>query len=377
MIGFKPFLKYCVVGFLGTAIDVGSLYILVEFVRLPLLVATTASFLLAVTNNFLLNNFWTFKSKSKNYRKLYIKFFIVSCVGLLLTNLSMFLQVELIGIWYVYAKLITSGLVLSWNFLGNKYWTFSIKERTLVIPKEFPYFLTIVIPAYNEENRLGPTLLAINDYLQAKKLSAEIIVVDDGSTDGTSQIVETQKSTIKNLFLLTLPKNQGKGYAFKKGVEFARGENILLVDADNSTPIQEFDKLLAALNEHDIAIGSRYLKDSHIHIRQPFFRVLVGRFGNALIQIFLVDKIKDTQCGFKLFKHAVAKEIFSRQKVHRWGFDMEALAIAKMLDYQIVEVPVSWLNSSDTRLRPIRDTFRTFFELIYIKLNLLSGRYRD
>ena len=288
-------------------------------------------------------------------------------------------QVLVLGIWYIYAKLITSALVLAWNFLGNKYWTFLIKNRQVVIPREFEYLFSIIIPAFNEEKRIVLTLMAVSNYLQTKKYSAEIIVVDDGSRDNTSEIVRTRKKVIHNLNLFTLAKNKGKGYAVKVGIENAKGKYILFTDADNSTPIEELDKLYVALQENksDIAIGSRYILGSNLRVRQPYYRVLIGRIGNLLIRLFLIENIKDTQCGFKLFKYAAAKDIFSRQKIRRYGFDMEALAIAKMLNYKIEEIPVSWINSADSRLRPIRDALQTLMEFMYIKLNLLSGRYKD
>src|SRR5690606_13949319 len=136
---------------------------------------------------------------------------------------------------------------------------------------------------------------------------------------------------------ISLEKNQGKGHAVGKGIEASCGEYILFTDADHSTPIEDLDKLLKAMKSDgvDIAIGSRYLKGSDVKIRQSRFRVVMARLGNLLIRLFLIRGIRDTQCGFKLFKHNVAREIFSRQKVKRWGFDMEVLAIAEMLDYKI------------------------------------------
>lgn len=290
----------------------------------------------------------------------------------------MYFQVEILNIWYIYAKLITSGVVLAWNFLGNKYWTFLITHRAVDVPEQFAFQLSIVIPAFNEENRIKTTLLSIYDFLEEKNIDAEVIVVDDGSTDKTLDIIQSKKTKFKNLSLISLDKNQGKGFAVKTGVERAQGELILVTDADNSTPIEEFAKMLSAMDQgYDIVIGSRYLKDSSIKIKQPFSRIMIGRIGNFLIRLFVVNNIKDTQCGFKLFKHDVAKEIFSRQKIKRWGFDMEVLAIAQLLNFKTKEVPVSWFNSTDTRLRPVRDALGTFWELIYVKLNLMSGRYED
>lgn len=236
---------------------------------------------------------------------------------------------------------------------------------------------SIVIPAYNEEHRIKGTLLLINDYIQTKKLSAEIITVSDGSTDKTNEVIESCKNKMQNLSSIYLRENHGKGHAVKCGVEMSRGKYILFADADNSTPIEELEKLLNALknNRAQIAIGSRYLHGSKIQIKQPKLRFAIGRIGNLLISLFLLDGIKDTQCGFKLFEHKAAKEIFSMQKVKRFGFDMENLVIANLLGYKIVEVPVSWFNSPESRLRPIKDALITLKDLIRIKLNLWSGRY--
>lgn len=374
---FGPFLKYCVVGATGTFIDLASLYVFVEYYSIPILGATVLSFLLAVTNNFILNKIWTFKSKSKNYRKLYIKFLMVSLIGLGLTVTSMYVMVNLIGVWYMFAKALTSLMVLVWNFLANKLWTFRLAERKLIFNENLQFELSIIIPAYNEENRIKNTLLAIKDYLENNNLNAEIIVVNDGSTDQTLKIIEDYKEKIPNMKQISYDKNQGKGFAVKSGVEASRGKYILFTDADNSTPIEEFEKLFQKMKlaGAKIAIGSRYLHGSDVKIKQPYYRIAIGRIGNLLIRLFLIDGVQDTQCGFKLFEHKAAREIFSFQKIKRFGFDIEALVVAENLGYPVVEVPVSWFNSSESRVRPIRDAFRTFRDLVHIKLNLWSGRY--
>lgn len=375
--GLKPFIKYSFVGITGTMIDISVFYFFNKILSFELYLSGTIAFLLAVINNFTLNRIWTFKNTSKNTRKLFIKFVIVSCIGLILTLLSLYFLVKIFKIDSVYAKIMTSGIVVIWNFLGNKYWTFSIKPRNINIPEQFIYDLSIIIPSYNEEKRLKKTILDIQEYFSRKAVKNEIIIVNDGSSDSTITLIQDLAENTKNLKLIDLKKNQGKGFAVKKGIEKALGKYILVTDADSSTPIEEYGKLIHSLEQgFDIGIGSRYLKKSKIKIRQPFHRIMIGRIGNFFIQLFLVNDIKDTQCGFKLFRHEVAKDLFSRQKIDRWGFDMEILAIAQLLDYKIVEVPVSWYNSSDSRLRPVRDALKTFLELIYIKLNLWSGRYK-
>jgi len=235
-------------------------------------------------------------------------------------------------------------------------------------------YLSIVIPAYNEEKRLPVTLQRIKDYLNKKNLSAEIIVVDDGSTDSTVEKIRQLK--IDNLKILQNAVNCGKGYAVKRGVLEAKGEYILFTDADNSTPIEELDNFLSQVDENTILIGSRYLKESKIEIKQPMFRVMIGRLGNFLIRLLLFENIKDTQCGFKLFPHKIAKGIFSQQRINRFGFDFEILKLAKLRGYRIRELPVTWLNSPISRVNPLKDTLRTFLELIFIRLNLIRGVYK-
>jgi dolichyl-phosphate beta-glucosyltransferase len=288
----------------------------------------------------------------------------------------MALFVYLLDIWYIASKLITSVIVLTWNFLANKNWTFTEKIRPLPAADRYDYDLTIVIPAFNEAKRIVNTIEAIHRYFERKGMTREIIVVDDGSDDDTAGVVNALRARIHDLHCVRYLPNRGKGYAVKIGVEKSRGEYILFTDADNSTPIEEFEKFYPLLSSHTkVVIGSRYMADSDVKIRQPLYRILLGRLGNFLIQVFLFDDIRDTQCGFKAFQHRAAKELFSRMKVSRFGFDIELLSIAHLLKYPVHEVPVTWYNSPESRIRPIKDALRTFSELLYIKLNLLSGRY--
>jgi len=273
------------------------------------------------------------------------------------------------------SKLITSGLVLMWNFLANKYWTF--KDRIFYFPcrEHYDYDISVIVPAYNEQKRIKKTLEVINNYFRNKPVTRQIIVVDDGSSDNTVGVVEDIKKEINDLSVITYNPNRGKGYAIRKGVEDSHGEYILFTDADNSTPIEEFEKFYPLLKDNSVVIGSRYITGSNIVVTQPWYRVLLGRFANILIQLFILDGVRDTQCGFKAFRHEAAREIFSRMKINRFGFDIEILAIARLLNFSVREIPVSWYNSGESRVRPVKDALSTFRELIYIKLNLWGGRY--
>ena len=246
-----------------------------------------------------------------------------------------------------------------------------------VIPQtgKYSYDVSIVIPAYNEERRIGETLRAIDRYFDGKPLTRQIIVVNDGSSDNTAEVLDALRGEITDLIVISDSPNHGKGYAVKKGVEASRGEYILFADADNATPIEEFDKFYPLLKDNKVVIGSRYLSESNIVVGQPRYRVLIGRIGNMLIQFLLLKGVRDTQCGFKAFQHEAAREIFSRMRINGFGFDIEILCIACLLNFPVKEAPVSWYNSSESRIRPIKDAIRTFGELVCIKLNLLTGRY--
>jgi dolichyl-phosphate beta-glucosyltransferase len=371
---FTVVVKYSVIGVMGTIIDIGGLFVLVNYFRFPVLAAATISFLLAVTNNYVFNKNWTFKSRSTNNRKLFIKFLIVHVIGLSINLSGIFVLVNLLGVWYIFAKIFITFFVLIWNFLANKLWTFRTKDQKNVNLNN-DLFLSIVIPAFNEEKRIAETLTKIKNYLSRKNLLAEIIIVNDGSKDKTDEVVGAFVG--ENVKLISLVKNHGKGFAIKKGIEGAKGKYVLFTDADNSTPIEEFDKFLDIINNDinnfDVLIGSRYLNINSVLIKQSKYRIVISRLGNFFIQLFLLDGIKDTQCGFKLFKTVIAKDIFSFQKVRR--FDIEVIVVAKNLGYKFVEVPVSWMNVGGSRLRPIKDVLITAKDLIYIKLNLWAGRY--
>jgi dolichyl-phosphate beta-glucosyltransferase len=289
----------------------------------------------------------------------------------------MWLLVHELRVWYIWAKLLTSALVLVWNFLANKYWTFRHHRGTPPAGPAVDYDLSIIVPAYNEEVRLEKTVRLIAGFVRAEARHAQILIVDDGSRDRTPEIAQKLASEFADVERVRAEKNEGKGYAVKLGVQAARGRKILFTDADNSTPIEELRTLEEAMrcSGAEIAIGSRYLKESQVKIKQGLPRILIGRIGNFLIRSFIIDGIRDSQCGFKLFTAEAARDIFAHTKVKRWGFDIEALAIANLRDYKVVEVPVSWYNAPGSRFRPVRDAMHTFAELVVIKMNLWGGRY--
>ncbi len=237
--------------------------------------------------------------------------------------------------------------------------------------------LSIVIPAYNEEARLPATLERVLDYLAGKQFAfAEIVVVDDGSRDGTAKLVESWQRDHANIRLVRNPGNRGKGFTVRHGALESRGEWILTTDADLSAPIVELDKLIAAAERENakVAIGSRALDRSLVGVHQSAFREFAGRVFNVLMRAVTGLPFRDTQCGFKLFEAAAAHEIFSRQILEGFSFDVEDLVIAKVLGHKAIEVPVVWNNVEGTKVSALSGA-ASYAALIGIRWRALAGRY--
>ncbi|MFZ0299870.1 MAG: dolichyl-phosphate beta-glucosyltransferase [Candidatus Sulfotelmatobacter sp.] len=237
---------------------------------------------------------------------------------------------------------------------------------------------SIVIPAYNEGTRLGATLERVLGYLRAQGWSAEaeVIVVNDGSRDNTADLVRGVAEKNPMLRLVENPGNRGKGYAVRNGMLNARGEVVVFSDADLSSPIEEMPKLLAALaGGADIAIGSRWLRAEMQTRRQSLHRQLFGRVFNLLLRIILGLQFKDTQCGFKAFTRRAAQTIFPLERIERWGFDPEILFLARKFGFRVEEVAVLWGHSGDTRIHPVMDGARMFWEMLRIRWYDLTGKY--
>ncbi|HXN24812.1 MAG TPA: dolichyl-phosphate beta-glucosyltransferase [Candidatus Dormibacteraeota bacterium] len=236
--------------------------------------------------------------------------------------------------------------------------------------------LSIIIPCYNEQIRLPGTLREIARYLQASKLEAEVIVVDDGSSDRTAAVAQSFVSEIPTLRVLSNEGNRGKGFSVRRGMLEARGRMVLFTDADLSAPIAEADKLLAALGTADVAIGSRALDRSLIALRQSVFREFAGVIFNKLVRVLLRLPFVDTQCGFKAFVREPCQIIFEQQRIARFGFDPEILYLGRHHGLRIVEIPVRWAHSSNTRVNMLRDSAMMFAEVLLIRWNAIRGRYR-
>jgi glycosyltransferase involved in cell wall biosynthesis len=208
-------------------------------------------------------------------------------------------------------------------------------------------YLSIIIPAYNEAERLPKTLLDMDKRLHAVDFSYEIVVVNDGSQDKTAEIVASMAKMIKGLRLLDLKENVGKGGAVRAGMLEAKGVVRLFADADNATSIDQFEKMMPLLKEgYGVVFGSRTAKGAKLDPPEPFYRQLIGKELNLIVQILLLWGVWDTQCGFKAFTAEVAEKVFSISRVRSWGFDVEILVLAKRFGYRIKEVPVHWVNDA-------------------------------
>jgi dolichyl-phosphate beta-glucosyltransferase len=229
--------------------------------------------------------------------------------------------------------------------------------------------LSIILPAYNEGKRIGVTIEKILDYFHSRNTSFEIIVVDDGSKDKGGEIFEDFSKKYPKVKILRHRTNLGKGATVKTGILEAKGDYIFFSDADLSTPIEEIEKLLRGVKEegYDIAIGSRGLPDSKILVPQPWYRQCIGRFFPWLVRFIVFQDIKDTQCGFKLFKKDVARELFSLQRITGFSFDVEILYLAKKRGYRVKEIPVVWSDSPGSKVRILRDSFLMLKDLLRIR----------
>ncbi len=235
---------------------------------------------------------------------------------------------------------------------------------------------SIIIPAYNESQRITATLDKVLAHIAQEKWDAEVLVVNDGSRDDTADIIRRYAETHSNVRLVENPGNRGKGYSVRNGMQQAKGEVLLFSDADLSSPIYEARKLFEALDSGaDVAIGSRWLQRETQTERQPLYRQLFGRLFNLMLRRVLGLPFKDTQCGFKAFSRRAADAIFPRQRIERWGFDPELLFLAKKFGLVTQEVPVEWAHDERSKISPIKDGLKIFLEMLQIRWNEVRGRY--
>lgn len=241
-------------------------------------------------------------------------------------------------------------------------------------------FLTIVIPAYNEEERLPASLQKIGDFLRRQSYRSEVLVVENGSSDDTSGVVQRYSAQVQatDPFVVRLLHSpQGKGVAVKTGMMAGKGEFLFICDADLSMPIEEVNKFLPPqldVKTYDVAIASREIEGS-VRYGEPVYRHLMGRVFNFIVRSLVIPDLEDTQCGFKCFTREAAREIFPLQTIQGWGFDIEVLYIARLRGFRLVEVPINWYYMAESRVNPIRDTISMLREVLKIRQNGHRGIY--
>ncbi len=236
--------------------------------------------------------------------------------------------------------------------------------------------LSIVVPAYNESARIGEALDRILSCIQSRDWDAEVLVVNDGSSDSTAAIVQQWMAHHERLHLVENDGNRGKGYSVRNGLLQAAGEIVMFTDADLSAPMEEAERLIQALEAGaDVALGSRWLDKQKQTLHQPLYRRFFGRCFNGVTRTVMGLPFKDTQCGFKAFRRDAAQTIFRLQTIERWGFDPEILFIARKLGYRIVEVPVTWGHDERSRISYLKDGMKMLEEMAEIRANSVRGRY--
>lgn len=234
-------------------------------------------------------------------------------------------------------------------------------------------FLSIIIPAYNEESRLPHTLAQVFSFLKKQNYTSEVIVVENGSNDNTYTLAQELTTTYSTLRVLH-NEEAGKGRAVQRGMLEAKGEYRIFCDADLSMPAEELVRFIPPHNETDIVIASREV-DGSVRYDEPHLRHLTGRVFNMLIRTFALPEIHDTQCGFKGFRADIAEDLFSRQTITGWAFDVEILYIAKLRGYQVVELPIPWYYRDESKISVLRDSWRMFLDILNIRKKARQGAY--
>ncbi|MDP3731398.1 MAG: glycosyltransferase family 2 protein [bacterium] len=238
-------------------------------------------------------------------------------------------------------------------------------------------YLSVIIPAYNEEKRISKTLLAVDSFLRRQNYEYEILVVSDGSKDRTVEVVNGLKGQIKNLKLIDEKTNHGKGWVVRRGMLEANGQYRLFMDADNSTTVDQINNFLPYLDQgYDIVIGSRRAPGAVIAVRQPWIRDLLGGVFRFIVQSLVPLGVTDSQAGFKVFSEKAVEETFKKQTIFRWAFDVEILAIARLKGFKIKEVPIHWTNDTESHVK-LSGMIKMLLEIGRVRLNLWGGKYRS
>ncbi|MFQ5681779.1 MAG: dolichyl-phosphate beta-glucosyltransferase [Candidatus Binatia bacterium] len=241
----------------------------------------------------------------------------------------------------------------------------------------YPVYLSLIIPAFNEETRIGRSLDCLLSFFRSQPYSFEVVIVDDGSRDGTESLLRERFASDPEVRIHRQPRNLGKGKAVQQGMLLGSGEYLFFSDADLSVPIEMLPRFLGHLENHcNVAIGTRQKSGAMIEIHQPLYREILGKFYTRLSAWILGLSVSDFTCGFKGFRKEAARDLFSRQRLKNWSFDAEILYLAHLKKYHVAEIPVTWRNDRATKVRLWKDIFPSFLGLLRIRLNHYLGRYK-
>lgn len=385
----RQFIKYVIVGVIVTGIDMLALHISFRALYVPIKISVIIGFMCGNVSSFIFNKYYTFRNFSPAIFRQYAKYFVTSMSGLLWTLLLMTLFYEHLGLFssitrynHLLCKMIVAVIVMFWNFMIIRHWTLADYNLSSLAPlsafnKENRCFLSVIIPAYNEQDRIILTLESVFGWLEKQEYSHEVLVIDDGSTDRTVELLKQKYAARSGFHLWSLPQNMGKGAAVRQGMLLANGEYRLFMDADNQIRINELDSFLALADERRVIIGSKYASNDASREEISASRVFVSRLGNLIIRLLLNLELKDTQCGFKLFPAQVAESVFRLQRLGGFAFDVEILSIARLFQIEIVELPIKLYPAAESRVRTIRDSIRVFADIIRIKFNIWGRKYKE
>ncbi len=383
----QQFIKYVIVGTIVTGIDMISLHLCFRVLHIPIKLSVVIGFMCGNISSFIFNKYYTFRNFSPAIIRQYIKYFVTSMTGLLWTLGLMTLFYEHWALFagitsynYLLCKMIVAVLVMFWNFTIIRHWT--LADYNLPHLPELPaskqqsgVYLSVVIPAYNEADRLPETLRAVFSWLKNKDFSYEVLVINDGSTDRMLELLKEEFAGTPGFQAWSLPQNMGKGAAVREGMLLARGEYRLFMDADNQIHIDELEAFLSSADGKRVIIGSKYAGAGAGRDEITASRVFVSRLGNMVIRLLFGLELADTQCGFKLFPAQVAESVFRLQRLQRFAFDVEILCLSQLFAVEIVELPIKLYPASESRVRTLRDSFSVFRDLVVIKLNIWRRRY--
>lgn len=383
---------------MATGVDFVVLTALVQLAEQSVLIAAAVSASAGAVVNFFLHRHTVFRATNEPKRRQLPRYLVVALTTMVLSAGLTAIVADAVGVHYLLARALAAVTVfLLWHeplarrAFASKFTAHRGEEKSSLstsmtvdhqsvsaggaIMSTTPE-LSVIIPAYNEQDRIVATLEDIRRVVETRREVIEVIVVDDGSVDRTIEIVEEMIPEFRGLSLIRCEKNGGKGAAVRRGVLASSGEVVLFMDADNSVSLEHVDALMAQIDDGaDAAIGSRYADPTITRRRQPWFRVAWSRLANIFVRRVLLEGIADTQCGFKAFRAEPARRVFSQLTISGWGFDLEVLTLLDRMGYVIAEVPVPFTDDRRTRINPLTDLWAIISDFFRVHRNLALGRY--